>query len=386
MKRTWMKWLAALALTTLAGRSMGQAMGQAQEMAPTIVIQSVRAGVQDSKKEMPRADGPARVTIAVEPAVVDAHPGCASGDCDRGGGAFAELGFAILKPYWSHHPAFVERSFLGGASTAEQTDFQFDGQFVPSIRLGWIGEGGGGVRLGWWGFGNSADAGPSAIDPGLAGETLSAAPGGVILQTAPGESMSAAATLHMDVWDLEFIQEIEHSCWSFLFSGGFRYAYLNQTYSAAAIDAAGARTQTLTSKHAFTGYGMTLAAEVERRLGGGGLAAYSNVRGSFLYGNAFQDSLAISLAGDDVIFAEDAHTRNDRFMPVGELEMGLALTRNMRRGEGFLKLGVVGQVWHEAGNSSRSTNADSLGGLRGGAQDDPNLGLFGVVLRMGLNF
>jgi hypothetical protein len=290
----------------------------------------------------------------------------------------AEIGTAILWPYWKSNPAFVAGA-AGPVAATRQTDFDYGAQFVPQISLGVQAAGGLGFRAGWWGFAVSDTAfatGPAA----------SAAPLGLQAVTLrPTDSLRAFSHLRLDVWDFEATEDLRVGPWSLVVAGGVRYAHLAEVYNATVRDAAGAPVQGVVSGHNFNGAGPTLAFSVNSPLGGTGLYLYGDCRGSVLFGTAKQS--ASLLGGPTSTDTQDVSSNTHAVLPVGELELGLGWERDFGWAHVFVRGGLVGQIWHEAGNSSRSAvEFAPLGPVASSASVDSDLGLFGLALRAGIDY
>jgi hypothetical protein len=96
--------------------------------------------------------------------------------------------------------------------------------------------------------------------------------------------------------------------------------------------------------------------------------------------------------GDDEIPAPQ--TRSNALMPVAELRLGGGWQMRMGRARLFVEGGLVAQAWFTAGNASRSgtiypsvedDSSDLQDTETGSVNDDP-LGLFGVSLRLGVDY
>jgi len=279
----------------------------------------------------------------------------------------ANVGMDILKPYWKSNPAF---SVVSNTSPvlARVTDFDFSMQAVPQFTLGVMGSDNFGVRFGWWGFA----AQNSQVTP-VAAAGLTAGPLGLPLTAVPGQGIIADSKLRFDVWDFEAF-ELFHPCrWSLLVSGGIRYAHLSQDYTAVVGGGSGG-TFDLLSGHNFNGAGPTLSVGGKRPLGDSNLYVYGNLRGSVLFGSG-QQTAADNLGVGNIIQA------TDDVLPEAELEIGLGWYRALGQAQFFAQVGLVSQVWIDAGNSSRSEITPTVL-----SQTDATLGLLGLSMRVGVNY
>lgn len=312
----------------------------------------------------------------------DEHGGCLDGCCGDlwncccswagdGPTVTASTGFRILKPYWKNNPAF----FVSDGTTGIGTDFDFTTQFVPQFTIGAVGANGFGFRLGWWGFANQTNE-FSVIAPG--GNAVSAAPLGAQLFGAAATGISAASKLRFNVWDFEATELVEYSSWYFLLTGGLRYAHISQDYAAVLTNGGGTPLATLASGHNFNGVGPTVSLTGKRPIGLTNLYFFGSARGSVLFGNAKQSA---------VLGAADAYASADAVVPEAEVEIGLGYHRSVGRARFFAQAGLIGDVWYEAGNSSRSYITPVIGGAPGLYNSaDNNLGLLGLDFRLGVNY
>jgi hypothetical protein len=279
----------------------------------------------------------------------------------------ANLGMDILKPYWKSNPAFA---VVTSPTTARITDFDYGMQVVPQFTLGMLTQEDFGFRFGWWGF--ASQNSEATLAPGGA---VTAAPLGLALPAASGQAIVADSKLRFDVWDFEAF-ELFHPChWSLLLSGGIRYAHLSQDYAAIVGGGAGGALTALTSGHDFSGAGPTVSLCGKRPLGAANLYVYGNLRGSILFGNGRQT------AADSVGVGNITQTTDD-VMPEAELEIGLGWYRALGQAQFFAQMGLVSQVWIDAGNSSRS----EISPISAGSQTDATLGLLGLSMRVGINY
>jgi hypothetical protein len=307
-------------------------------------------------------------------------------DC-RGARLKTDVGFMVLTPRWNSNPALAIVSGLNGAAipSAEVRDFDFNAQFVPTVSLGGVLANGVGARVNWWGFvvGDHVAVATGAPDTAVIPPNA----GAFVLANMFGSAtaLTTAARLHMDVWDFELTDDVRLSRWAGLVALGVRYAHLSQEYSAATTDVTPAGPLALLASHNFNGAGPTLALELHRDLGLGGLYFYGYGRGSVLFGSATERSDIQSPSG--ALGFTDLSTTAQRqpVLPVGEIDFGLGWNRALRGSVLYAQVGFVGQVWWGAG--SPTSEASALSTLLGdsGTRND-NLGLIGLSFRTGVNF
>ena len=316
-------------------------------------------------------------------------------DC-RSGGLIGGVGVYFIQPYFENNPAFTVTRSTGVVDTrVDRTDLRHHMTAAPELWLGYVGESGLGARLRWWYFRQGTDLAQS-VPADTVGDSVrfdSAAPLGIAAFTdndARPASIAVTSKLQLQVWDLEAMQTLRNGAWDFLFSGGLRLAHVNQHYNAyVAGDSGGAGgpiTASVESGHSFHGAGPVVALDARRRLADSGLALYGVVRGSLLFGSAKQSVVDTFQAGAGPVEIAVGEDHRSRVMPVGELELGVEYRRGLDAVQAFGQLALVGQGWIGAGNASRSTQTNSFGVPDGGSIIDNDLGFFGLVLRLGVDF
>lgn len=249
------------------------------------------------------------------------------------------------------------------------------------------------------------------------------------------DSLFFDSKLRMNVGDLEATYAMELGRFAAQVGGGLRYAHIFQEYQAfrsntggtfvspplvtAAIGSSqfmlpgmglnttitnnttvfGPASDSIQFSHRFDGLGPTVSADGRYRIGSWGLALYGDSRAAFLFGESkvsgFQDSVRVSqttttsvtgnvggtntqIATISTAFPTSTSTvtqaltsRHDHFVPVGELEIGAEYGHGMGPTWAFVRIGLVGQAWWNAGNSSSEAG---------------DLGLLGMTLTGGLNY
>jgi hypothetical protein len=206
--------------------------------------------------------------------------------------------------------------------------------------------------------------------------------------------------LQLDVFDVEALQDVRVAGFDLLFSGGLRFAHLNQAYNAFTTFAETVTfdpSNSVISSYSFTGVGPVVDLEARRAIGDSGLALYGCGRGALLFGSAHQTAFATvsTLGVTTMLDQSDAH---DRVIPVAELELGLEYGERLGNTRVFAQIALVGQDWFGAGNASHSLitseNGVALPGtfaLRtglpsSGTTADSDLGFFGLPFRIGVNY
>jgi len=303
-----------------------------------------------------------------------------------------------IQPYFSNNPSYAVISAPAGlnatapTSTVSHLDVSHNMDVSPEIWLGYIGDNGFGFRARWWYYRQDTsqsigfNASPlSGDDPTSA--VFSASPLGVSLVADNGAgplSFNATTKLQLQVWDVEALQDIQVGGFDLLFSGGLRFAHINQEYDAFAIEPGATMPRSsVTSSNSFDGLGPVIDLEARRAIGNTGIALYGCARGALLFGSAHQTAFGTNVIDGGNVNASDSH---DRVMPVGELELGLEYSQRIGNARIFGQMALVGQDWLGAGNASRSNTFNFAGVPDGGTTTDSDLGFFGLAFRLGVNY
>lgn len=329
---------------------------------------------------------------------------CLSNCCDNGcgcghGGILGGVGIYWVQPFFNNNPAYFTHTTTTTPghtfSSASQVDLSHDMEVFPELWLGYISDSGLGFRTRIWWFreGSGQDLSLPAANGGQVVSVNSAGPLGVdtvdVSNAAGPATFSVTSKLDVHVWDLEAIQNLQVCHWDLLLCGGLRFVHLNERY-----DAYGTETEVTTttvgaysvnSGHSFTGIGPELALEARRPLGSS-VALYGCARGALVFGSSKQDAFSVQNGIQVGSFSEEAFDHHDKVLPIAELEIGVEASRRVGNARLFGQLALVGQGWFGAGNASRTSNPDVLGGLDGGTVEDGDFGFFGLAFRVGVNY
>jgi len=253
---------------------------------------------------------------------------------------------------------------------------------APEIWLGYIGDSGLGARARWWYFREDTSQSAPLSRPGGGILTVfSAAPLGAFLIEDNAAAFQATSKLQVQVWDFEAIQDTTLCNWDLLFSGGLRLVDITQNYNAFAIRGSGAAAPPILSGSSLTGVGPVVGLEARRPLSDSGLSLYGSARASLLFGSSKQNAAG----GDEANGLLQAH--EDQVLSIEELELGVEFGQKVGHSRVFGQVAMVGQEWFGAGNATHSvtTSAPTTAPVFSTA-DSSNLGFFGVVFRLGVNY
>lgn len=315
-------------------------------------------------------------------------PGCCDNGCgcEHQGGIIGGVGIYWVQPFFQSNPSYTTTTTttVGSKTSVVQSTVDVNQQMdvAPEIWLGYIGQDGLGARIRWWEFRQGSNQ--SVNVPAGTATTLTSLSGGSgtlvgAMNFAGGGQFSYADTTKLDlqVWDVEALKDVQVGAFDLLFSGGVRFAHLNETLNQYLYQPGfgEAGTEQGFSAGSFTGAGPTLALEARWPFRNSGLALYGKARGSVLFGSAhstaFSNNTPSVLFGAPVSYTVLANP--DRVMSVAEGEIGLELSRQMGNNRVFGQLGLVGQDWLGVGTAS-------------GASAGNDFGFFGVVFRLGINY
>ena len=309
----------------------------------------------------------------------------------------------LLKPRWDNNLAFghTVNDFSSDPQTSTNRSVEFDPDidWVPRVAVGFRMGDGLGFRVRWW-QGSWSDSQSGSVPGGDFAfgviESISSAnplnlgisttssqitgPEGATLAPA---SVVANSKLSMVAWDFEATKETKICGFDLTLSGGFRYMHISQDYSMfiSAPDASINSAQGIISGHNINGFGPTFA--IDGRYGfGGGIAAYGVARFAVLFADAKQNAFAAyevpGIEGGNVGRIDSAFQDRNTVIPLTELEVGGEYAASMGNSELFVRIGLVGNVYFSAGNSSRSGNTAN--------EANSNLGLIGINFSGGVRF
>jgi hypothetical protein len=314
---------------------------------------------------------------------------------------FLTAGANYFKPHLESNPGLIafQRQTVGGGSTlrSQVTSLDYGAEFTPKVTLGADFDSGWGIRTTWWHFAegsnnvNTFNGDPTSNTfiqtPSLFGVPGFSTPGPIasrfqVFQNA----LSFGSHLETHVWDAEATRLMNFGSWEVLFSGGGRYTYLSQGYSAIRASKGSGHSgtsrvtvtqdsDTVTTGHNFSGFGPTAALEVHRPLWDTGFALYGTGRTSVVFGRGRTHSQQISIENFQVIPTRgttqtvkttsviDNAKGHDDALPIEEVEIGLEWTRGVGRVIFLVQAGVVYQEWTNGGNGSSEKGDFSMFGL-----------------------
>lgn len=310
--------------------------------------------------------------------------------CELCGRVIGGAGLYVVQPFFSDNPAIAFH--VQGTGPGRRQDISEHMEVAPLVWLGYEDESGLGVRARWWYFreGTGQEFHVPAPDSGTLA-VISAQPlGSFVFRDAPVD-FAVTSKLQLQVADLEAFQETEFCRWKLLFAGGIGYADISQNYAAYATGSppggaadlvfAPRRLDPVLSGSSFVGVGPVIALEARRPLFNSGLSLYGSTRTRILFGS-FKQTV---FGGDEL--NGSVESRHDRVVTAEELEVGLEYGRRVRDSRVFGQVAMVGQEWFGAGNASGSTRTSPGTTIPNfSTEDSANLGLFGVVFRIGVEF
>jgi hypothetical protein len=325
---------------------------------------------------------------------------------------FASAGVYYLEPHLESNPGFlVFRRQPGAPPASGVVGLGSEEAFAPQLSFGLLTDCGWGLRTHWWhidrgsrlltDFNRDPTLGTFVQTPPLVGVPGFTSPGAVARAFRVfNDYMTFGSHLNLHAWDWEVTRAWHLGGWDLEVAGGVRYAYLSQNYQATRSNSGSGvsgtsrvtviqDTDLVQTGHNFSGAGPTLAFEVRRPLGDSGFALYATGRGSVLFGRARTHSFQRTVANYRITpvrgavqtvnttTARDATRDHNDDLPVDDLELGVEWSRVVGpvRLVGplrlFLRTGLVGQGWFDAGN---------------GTSDRGDLSFFGLSLTAGVTY
>jgi len=262
-------------------------------------------------------------------------------------GLYAGSAVVFAKPHYKE--SFQATSLSLATGQMDLDGFGFDYGATPRI---WLGYGGGeapGVRATYWQFDHAAQPGAFVADGAnvYSAQAMTVIFPAYITAAVPGDRLDIASALAVQTFDLEGTQELQVGCCQVTAAAGLRYAWVEQT-SSAAVTSGGITTQQLSWSRTYHGIGPTVAVEMRRPLGWGGLEFVGAGRGSLLYGkkDLRRQISPLSLATPPLVALNDA----DDVAGCGSLELGIQWARPLARGgQLFVRGSYEGQLWTEGG-------------------------------------
>lgn len=333
------------------------------------------------------------IVLCTGTAVAQPNSNCENDNCRddcRRGGFYAGFGFYYLQPHFETNPAFATSTgdFVDGVqfSSVNQHDFTYDLDGAPSFWLGWQNECGFGARLRYFEYAQGADEGGVVPDNTT---VFLANPlnilGSSAIFVAPGTNTAIHSDLNVLTLELELTKQWIGDDWSLTAGAGLRYAHLAQTYHVYTGESPVGVELELESGHSFNGLGPMVSLEAKRRLGNS-FGLFANGRGSLIFGTGHHDAFA-DVDNVEVDFLSDSHMRQADVLPIAELEAGVEVNRSVGNAALMLQVGLVGQTYFGAGNAANVTTAIPSGrSAAGGVDNSSNLGLCGLMFRLGVDY
>ncbi len=257
--------------------------------------------------------------------------------------AVAGVETLFLKPHLPNGEAF---SISDAGLDVRNRGFDFDHELSPRVWLGIENCSGFGARTRY--FYLDADTAETAIvDLGLTSAIQRQIADGLFLADldaggAVGDGMSVTTDLKMQTFDIEATQRIEMRRTTLNLAAGVRWADIVSGLHAVSFDNVGAVADDYRVRADFQGWGATVAAGLNRRLGTRGLALVGNARVSAILGSADLN------ANDPRIGPGGIFTMDDRSsgLFIAEVMLGLQYSRQLDCGAELSLRGTwEGQYW-----------------------------------------
>ena len=272
---------------------------------------------------------------------------CSTGvDCreSRSCGFYAGFAAVFAKP---HFKEAFQATTVDGSGSLTMVPFSYDYDMTPRAWFGCTGPSGLGVRTRYWQYDQSADPFQSSPFTAAQAHAVSIIFPAIISATPPFEVLNINDELEVHTVDLEGTQEIELGRFSLVGSGGVRYAMMRQG-TEATVTNSGVVGQSLSWQRRFEGVGPVVAVELERPIGGCGLAFVGSFRGSLLFGNKDLNRVEVNgIGGGPPVISLD---KAKEVLGIGEIEVGLQWSRQLANGtDVFVRGTYEGQLWSDSG-------------------------------------
>jgi hypothetical protein len=286
---------------------------------------------------------------------------------------YAAYESVFLKPHFSRDAAFfIERP--GAVPAFEEVSFDWDLEYSPRFEVGYLNPCGLGVRARYWRFDHSttqtgAVTGNASIHASFSSTEDDAA---VVIDGV--DAITATHSLKLDVLDVE---GMKYAC-GMLFSGGFRWARMDQDYRA---DAVGGFDETILGHHDIDAFGLTGAMEYYQSVSCS-ISAFVKIRESLLYGDSTFNATGINSNGDVTGVITRSHDGD--LISVSELQVGVEWSMcTQSGGKLYVTAAAEAQYWHNAGTGlPGEVGSDDENYFTSDAQE-ADMGLFGFNIGAG---
>ena len=288
--------------------------------------------------------------------------------------------------------------FPAAVGSSANVPFEWDYENAWRFWAGWSSVSGIGVRVGGFMFDRPSDTAFRLSQPNPSGPEFITVP--TIIPTIPGTAQFASpsavldvagigvdqltfkSSLNIETLTVEGTYAFDRGSCLIQAMAGVQFTSVKQQYHAQLLnpgDGVTTEFQQLDSLQEFRGCGPSIGVFLRHGLWGRRLAAYANLHGAILFGKleqqaafvqAIQDPNFVALSG-----SQTTHTRfdnrADHTLTTAEIELGLEYGFCIGHSRTFVRGGIVGQSYGNAGNAS-----SSLG----------TLSLFGSTVSVGLNY
>lgn len=290
-------------------------------------------------------------------------------------------GVNFIRPFFHSNPAF-QFSFVG--QPGRRVDFDYDVAPSPHVALGYDSPSGWGLRLSWFEFDQAADQivfahpGTGSINGLVLPITVHfPQPAGLppVNVVTKGQTLTFSNGLDLDVMDLEITRRFLWGSADTRVSLGARSLYLFQDFRGYAGGVAPPPLVSdyyLRSSNTFNGIGPTCALEIVQPLGSSMFSVYGTGRLSLLCGDFRSAATRTELQGGVVISRLGVASSQEESIFQGDLELGIEASRRFGAALGFLRTGIAGQCFEDAGNAI--------------VPGSGNLRFLGLALTAGLEF
>ena len=279
---------------------------------------------------------------------------------------FGSVEAQFVKPRFNGNSGITTLDQSSGNNFVNSQVFDFDFEFMPSLRFGFESKYGPGFEFDYRNLDATSDTQSFTSGAATSAEVRSALPNvfltSAIATNAPGQTLSGNHELNFESFGFSVFKEVQLPVTRINGMFGFQAVDIDHLVNASVTDGAGAVLQTLNSRSDMRAFGPRLNIEYYRPVGHTRFEFLTRFGGSLLFGKR-----------DQRIFGQDTFQRVGTDEIVTTLGLLTALQIKQRIGENRAVFGRIGYM-------NESFNSGGSGFL---AQDD--FGLRGFTFTLGIN-
>jgi hypothetical protein len=289
------------------------------------------------------------------------------------------LSMYVLKPHWTNGNPAIVTSSPNGSSNAALTvnNFSYDYSASPAVWFGYLNQFGNGIRANFFQFHQGSTASALVKNNQIQFDNFFGSSWFGLYTFYPNSTMTVTSGTQLIVFDLEALKRVNNANWSWMASGGIRYAYLDQKYEAGIGPswATANGSSFLSARHYFNVVGPTISAQARRPVGDTPFGFFGSGRAALLYGNFSQTISQSPVSLTPGSLSSSAWS----VLPQTELEFGADFRRPFGGMTMVIENALTGQAWFGAGTSSNVSGG-------GGYANSSTLGFYGWRSSIGFTY